>query len=92
MLTIIDLLEFSPVVNFLTNDNPCCCFTKETKTESAHHKRRIYGSRPAGRDAAIVESTDARRNVLSCPHQERKIPGSNPACDGIFPGRVIPVT
>ena len=24
--------------------------------------------------------------------RERKIPGSNPACAGIFPGRVIPVT
>ena len=26
------------------------------------------------------------------PPQERKTWGSNPACDGIFPGRVIPVT
>ena len=24
--------------------------------------------------------------------QEPKVWGSNPACDGIFPGRVIPVT
>ena len=24
--------------------------------------------------------------------RERKIPGSNPTCDGIFPGRLIPVT
>ena len=26
------------------------------------------------------------------PARQRKIRGSNPACDGIFPGRVIPVT
>ena len=30
---------------------------------------------------------------LRCPHQERKIRGSIPACPvGIFPGRVMPVT
>ena len=29
---------------------------------------------------------------LRRPPRERKIRGSNPACDGIFPGRVIPVT
>ena len=30
--------------------------------------------------------------VVRRPPQERKIPGSNPACAGIFSGRVIPVT
>ena len=30
--------------------------------------------------------------VVRRPPQERKIPGSNPACAGIFRGRVIPVT
>ena len=29
---------------------------------------------------------------LRRPPRERKIRGSNPACDGICPGRVIPVT
>ena len=29
---------------------------------------------------------------LRRPPRDRKIPGSNPAGDGIFPGRVIPVT
>ena len=28
---------------------------------------------------------------LRCPPQERKVRSSNPACDGIFPGWVIPV-
>ena len=30
--------------------------------------------------------------VVKRPPREQKIQGSNPACDGIFPGRVIPVT
>ena len=30
--------------------------------------------------------------VVRRPPRERKIPGSNPACAGIFRGRVIPVT
>ena len=64
MQTLIDLLEFTPFVNFPRNDNSCCCLTKETKIESAHHEHRIYGSRPAGRDTANVESTDPGRNVL----------------------------
>ena len=62
-LNLIDLLEFTPLVNFLRNDNSRCCYIKATKTENAHHERRIYGSRPAGRDTANVESTDPRRNL-----------------------------
>ena len=64
MQTLIDLLEFTPLVDFLRNDNSRCCCTKETKTECAHHERRIYGSRPAGRDTPNVESTDHGRNVF----------------------------
>ena len=30
--------------------------------------------------------------VVRRPPRERKVPGSNPACAGIFRGRVIPVT
>ena len=40
-LDLIVLLEFTLLVNFLRNDNSRCCCAKETKTESAHHKRRI---------------------------------------------------
>ena len=64
MQTLIVLIEFTPLVNFLRNDNSRCCVTEATKTESAHHECRIYGSRPAGRDIANVESTDPGRNVL----------------------------
>ena len=64
MQTLIVLIEFTPLVNFLRNDNSRCCITKATKTESAHHECRIYGSRPAGRYSANVESTDPGRNVL----------------------------
>ena len=64
MQTLKVLIEFTPFVNFLMNDNSCCCCTNATKTESAHRERRIYGSPPAGRDAANVKSTDPGRNVL----------------------------
>ena len=62
MQTLIVLIESTPLVYFLRNDNSHCCVTKATKTESAHRERRIYGSRPAGRDTANVESTDPGRN------------------------------
>ena len=64
MQMLIVLIEFTPLVNFLRNDNSRCCVTKATKTESAHHECRIYGSRPAERDAANVDCTDPGRNVL----------------------------
>ena len=56
MKTLKDLLEFAPMVNFLRNDNSSCCCTKETNIESAHHERRIYGSRPAGRERTVYRS------------------------------------
>ena len=64
MQTLIVLIEFTPFVNFLMNDKSRCCCTNATKTKSAHHERRIYGSRPAGRDTMNTESTDPGRNVL----------------------------
>ena len=64
MQTLKVLIDLTPLVNFLTNDNSRCCCTKETKTEIAHHERRIYGSRPAGLDTANLESMDPRRNVF----------------------------
>ena len=36
--------------------------------------------------------TASLAKLLRRPPRERKIRGSNPACDWIFPGRVIPVT
>ena len=65
MQTLIVLIEFTPLVNILMNGNSCCCSTNATKTESAHRERRIYGSRPAGRDTANIESTDPWINVLN---------------------------
>ena len=62
--TLIVLIEFTPFVNFLTNDNSCCCCTNATKTESANRECRIYGSCPAGRDNVNVEFTDPGRSVL----------------------------
>ena len=38
-----------------------------------------------------VPPTASLSSWLRCPPRERKIPGSNPDCDGNFPGRVIPV-
>ena len=64
MQTLIVLIEFTPLVNFLTNGNSHSCCTNTTKTESAHCKCRIYGSRPSGRKTANVESTDPERNVF----------------------------
>ena len=63
MQTLIDIIEFTPLVNFLRNDNSRCCCIKDTKTESVHQERRIYGSCPAGRDTANAGSTDLGRNV-----------------------------
>ena len=70
MQMLIVVIEFTPLVNFLRNDNFCCCVTKATKTESAHHERRIYRSCPAGHDTMNVESTDTMRNVLRRPPGE----------------------
>ena len=64
MQTLIVLIEFTPLVNFLTNSNSCCCCISITKTKSAHCEHRIYGSRPAGCGTVNVESTDPGRNVL----------------------------
>ena len=61
---LIVLIEFTPLVNFLTNDNSRCRCTKATETESAHRERKINGSGPAGYNTASVESADPGRNVL----------------------------
>ena len=73
MQTLIVLIEFTPLVNFLRNDNSRCCVTKATNTKTAHHERRIYGSRPAGRDTVNIESTDPGRNMLTCCHTDTEV-------------------
>ena len=66
MQMLLVLTEFTPLVNFLTNDNSLCCCTKATTAESAHRQHRIYGSCPAGHDTVNIESTDPKPPTHRC--------------------------
>ena len=52
-------------------------------------KSRLQRDSNPGPSALEADALTTRPTKRS---RERKIPGSNPICDGIFPGRVIPVT
>ena len=45
---------------------------------------------PFIRKSSLLTWTASMAEWIRRPPPERKIQGSNPACDGIFPGRVIP--
>ena len=51
-----------------------------------------FSSLPGNVSSLHMCETTSFSKWLRCLPQERKIWGSNPACAGIFPGQVIPVT
>ena len=57
----------------------------------ATHRSQLKARTPLARNAGHSAARSVAK-ALRRPHRERKIRGSNPACDGIFPDRVIPVT
>ena len=46
----------------------------------------------ASLDRSLQSHTASLAKWLRCPPRKQKVRSLNPICDGIFPGRVIPVT
>ena len=58
---------------------------EEQKTRSGHAEGLLVGALVV----TLPGTASLAYSVLRRPIRERKIPGSNPSCNGIFPGRVI---
>ena len=67
---------------------------KQTNKKTKQKKKtQPHSTTDDGRqDVYSAHMTASLANWLRRPPRKRKTRGSNPTCDGIFPGRVIPVT
>ena len=71
----------------------CCCYYYSiTTTTTIHNNNSNDNSNTCLSRALGTNNHRLVSLVVNASARQRKIHGSNPACDGIFPGRVIPVT